>query len=380
MSITITSTPDALAERIFNSTLGALDVLAIHVGSELGWYPALAEHGSATAGELAAATGTSSRYAREWLEHQAVGGLLDVDDVAADAEDRRYSLPDAHAEVLLDRDSLAYVAPIARILAAAAKLMPDFLDAYRTGGGVPWTAFGAEGREAQAALTRPLYLHVFAQEWLPTLPEVHERLVAGGRVADVACGAGWSSIGIAKAYPDARVDGYDVDEASIDLARANAAAAGVGDRVTFHVRDVADGPAPDRDYDLVGARGAPRHGAAGRGAHVHALARGRRRHRAGPRRARRRGVHGPGRRDRAALLGFSLFCCLPTGMAEEHSAATGTVMRPDTLRDYVARGRVRRRRGARHRAPAVPALPRRLIEPAEESLGDAAQRRLAVVV
>ena len=84
MSITITSTPDALAERIFNSALGALDVLAIHVGSELGWYAALAEHGSATADELATATGTNSRYAREWLEQQAVGGVLEVDDVAAE--------------------------------------------------------------------------------------------------------------------------------------------------------------------------------------------------------------------------------------------------------------------------------------------------------
>ena len=336
MSITITSTPDALAERIFNSALGALDVLAIHVGSELGWYAALAEHGSATADELAAATGTNSRYAREWLEHQAVGGLLEVDDVAADAEDRRYSLPDAHAEVLLNRDSLAYVAPIARLLAAAAKLMPDFVHAYRTGGGVPWTAFGPEGREAQAALTKPLYTHVFGQEWLPTLPDVHEKLTAGGRVADVACGAGWSSIGIATAYPNARVDGYDVDAASIDLARANAEAAGVADRVTFHVRDVADGPALGRDYDLVCVLEA-----------LHDMAR--------PVEALTfmRSLAGedgtvlvmdervaetftvPGDEMERLFYGFSLFCCLPTGMAEAPSAETGTVMRPDTLRDYV---------------------------------------------
>jgi len=177
---------------------------------------------------------------------------------------------------------------------------------------------------------------VFAQEWLPTLPEVHEKLVAGGRVADVACGAGWSSIGIANAYPDARVDGYDVDAASIDLARANAEAAGVADRVTFHVRDVADGPAPGREYDLVCVLEA-----------LHDMAR--------PVEALSfmRSLAGdsgtvlvlderaaeaftvPGDEMERLLYGFSLFCCLPTGMAEEHSAATGTVMRPDTLRDYV---------------------------------------------
>ncbi len=336
MSITITSTPDALAERIFNSALGAFDLLSIQVGDRLGWYAALVEHGPATPDEIAGATGTNPRYAREWLEQQAVGGLIEVDDVAADAEDRRYSLPAAHAEVLLDRESLAYVAPIARFLPAVGRLMPDFLHAFRTGGGVPWSAFGAEGREAQAALTRPLYTHVFAQEWLPTLPDVHEKLTNGGRVADVACGAGWSSIGIAQAYPEVRVDGYDVDSASIDLARANAEAAGVADRVSFHVRDVADGPAPDRDYDLVCVLEA-----------IHDMAR--------PVEALAfmRSLVGddgtvlvmdervaeaftvPGDEMERIFYGFSLFCCLPAGMAEAPSAETGTVMRPDTLRDYV---------------------------------------------
>jgi ubiquinone/menaquinone biosynthesis C-methylase UbiE len=334
--MTITTTPDALAERIFGSTLGALDVLAIQVGVELGWYAALAEHGPATAGEIAVATGTHPRYVREWLEHQAVGSVIDVDDVTAEAEDRRYSLPAAHAEVLLNRESLAYVAPIARLIVVAGQLMPDFLAAYRTGGGVPWTAFGAEGREAQAALTRPLYTNVFAQEWLPTLPEVHEKLSRGGRVADVACGAGWSSIGIAKAYPDARVDGYDVDPASIDLARANADAAGVADRVTFHVRDVAEGPAAGRDYDLVCVLEALHDMArpvealsfmrslAGDGGTVLVM---------DERVAESFTV--PGDEMERIFYGFSLFCCLPTGMAEAPSAATGTVMRPHTLRDYV---------------------------------------------
>ncbi len=330
--MTITTTPDALVERIFDSALGALDALSIHVGDQLGWYAALAEHGPATAAEIAAATGTHPRYVREWLEQQAVGSLIDVDDVAADAEERQFLLPAAHAEVLLNRDSLAYVAPFARILAACAALMPEFLDAYRTGGGVPWSAFGAEGREAQAALTRPLYLHVFAHEWLPTLPEVHAKLRAGGRVADVACGAGWSSIGIAKAYPDARVDGYDVDEASVELARANAAAAGVADRVTFHVRDVAAGPPPAGDHDLVCVLEA-----------LHDMSR--------PVEALAfmRALAGddgtvlvmderaaeaftaPGDPMERVFYGFSLFCCLPAGMAEAPSAATGTV----TLRDYV---------------------------------------------
>ena len=34
------------------------------------------------------------------------------------------------------------------------------------------------------------------------------------------------------------------------------------------------------------------------------------------------------------MYGFSLICCLPCGMAEQPSAATGTVMRPAKLREY----------------------------------------------
>ena len=43
---------------------------------------------------------------------------------------------------------------------------------------------------------------------------------------------------------------------------------------------------------------------------------------------------GPGDEVERVMYGFSLFICLPDGMSNSPSAATGTVMRPDTLRDY----------------------------------------------
>jgi 2-polyprenyl-3-methyl-5-hydroxy-6-metoxy-1,4-benzoquinol methylase len=332
--MSITTTPDALAERIFASTLGALDLLAIYAGDRLGWYAALREHGPATPSELAAATGTHPRYVREWLEHQAVGAVLEVEDASADPEQRRYSLPAAHAEVLLDRDSLNFVGPLARILPATAAVMPDLLAAYRGGGGVPWSAFGTDALEAQADLNRPLFLHVLAQEWLPSLPDIHERLQEGGRVADVACGGGWASIGIAKAYPEVRVDGFDVDEASIELARANAAACGVADRVAFHVRDVTAGPPPGDRYDLVCVFEAihdmsrPVEALAG----MRALA--------APDGAvlvmdeRTNDALTIGDPQEHYLYSVSVLGCLPCGMNEQPSAATGTVMRTATLTHY----------------------------------------------
>ena len=325
----------ALAERLRSSAVATLDLFAVYAGDRLGWYAALAA-GPATAPELAAATGTAPRYAREWLEHQAVGGVLEVDDVGADPDERRYSLPPSHAEALLDHSSLSYAAPMARFIAAVGGLLPDLHTAYRDGGGVPWEAYGTDGREAQADLNRPLFEHLLGQEWLPAIPDVHERLSQpGARVADVACGGGWASVAIARAYPHARVDGYDLDEASIDLARANAVAAGVDDRVAFHVRDVTAIPAPAGRYDLVCVFEAVHDMArpvealaalremAGEGGTVLVM---------DERTAE--AFTAPGDESERFLYGVSLACCLPAGMSETPSAATGTVMRPDTLRRY----------------------------------------------
>ena len=165
---------------------------------------------------------------------------------------RRFRLPDGYEDVLLDPESLSYIVPMARFAVSFASVLPNLDEAFRTGGGVPWTAFGEEGLQAQAAANRPQFANLLGSEWLPALPDVHERLASGppAAVADVARGAGWASIAIARAYPLVRVDGYDVDEASVRVAAANAAEAGVSDRVSFHVRDAGDPELAGR-YDLV---------------------------------------------------------------------------------------------------------------------------------
>ena len=88
--------------------------------------------------------------------------------------------------------------------------------------------------------------------WLASLPDIHARLAGSppARVLDVACGAGWSSLAIAAAYPDVRVDAIDLDETVIALARRHGAEAGLGDRVSFRSADAAD-PGLEGPYDLV---------------------------------------------------------------------------------------------------------------------------------
>ena len=322
---------DEFAERLFASALGAADILATYLGDRLGWYRSLAAEGPATVAELADRTGTSTRYAREWLEHQAVAGVLLVD--GSDSAGRRFRLPAGPAEVLTDEKSLAYLAPLARMFAAVGPSLPDLLEAYRTGGGVSWGQLGPEARQAQADMNRPWFGELAgAFAGVDSIQSVLTR--PGARIADVGTGAGWSSISLALAYPDLQVDGFDVDDPSIELARANADDAGVSDRVRFHNAD-GDGLANFGLFDAAFAfeciHDMPRP--------VDVLAAMRTAVRVdGPvivmDEAVAENFTAPGDDLERIMYGFSLFVCLPDSLSHRPSVATGTVMRPDTLRGY----------------------------------------------
>src|ERR1700691_6711291 len=93
---------EPLTARLRRDMVGALELFTVYLGERLGLYRALAMEGPATSAELAGRTGRTERYIREWLEHHAASGLLEVDDPAAGSLARRYSLPAGHAPVLAD--------------------------------------------------------------------------------------------------------------------------------------------------------------------------------------------------------------------------------------------------------------------------------------
>lgn len=126
--------PEAFAERIFQSVLAGMDVLSIYIGDRLGLYRALAERDALTSTELALMAGCHPRYVREWLEQQAVTGLLTFED-NTDDNSRRYSLPHAAREVLTDADSLNYISPVVRLLVSMTRPLPQLIAAFRDGGG-----------------------------------------------------------------------------------------------------------------------------------------------------------------------------------------------------------------------------------------------------
>ena len=327
---------DALAGRLFQSMLGALDLFHVYLGSHLGLYDVLRAKGWATSAELALATQLSERYVREWLEQQAVSGILDVEEVGADAHSRCYALSPGHAEVLLERNSLNYGAPFLRSVVSVASQLPAVARAFRNGGGVPYEAYGADMREGIADANRVFFLNLLGSNWFPAIPDVHARLQTDppASVADVGCGSGWSSIAIARAYPKVHVEGFDIDGPSVALAQANAAAEGLADRVNFSMRDAAD-PALEGTFDLVVAFEC-----------VHDMARPVEALRAMRMLVAEGGTviivdervadtfTAPGDDVERFMYGWSALHCLPVGMAEHPSAGTGTVMRPHTLRGY----------------------------------------------
>jgi SAM-dependent methyltransferase len=320
---------DALVERLFAATLGAFDLFAVYVGDRLGLYRALLEHGPLDAASLADVASIDERYAREWLEQQAVTGILEADD-------GRFSLPAGHDEALLDESSLAYAAPMARFVAAVGRPLPQLVEAFRTGAGIPYADYGEDLCGAQASFTRPLFEQLLGTEWLPAVPDVHERLQIPARVADLACGAGHSSIAIARAYPSVHVDGLDLDDASIELAARNLDGSGVEDRVSFAVADAAD-PSLAGRYDLVTIFEALHdmsHPVDVLRAAGSLLAEGGSIIVADERVADT--FTAPGDDLERLYYGFSLTHCLPVGLTDPPAAGTGAVMRADTVRRYAA--------------------------------------------
>lgn len=328
---------EAFANRLMADAMAAMETLGVWLGLRLSLYAAIDRAGASTADELASNAGIDPRYAREWLEQQAVAGVL-VATEGKDAYGRRYELPQPHREVLLDQVSPYFVAPMSYALAGIAGVLPELLTAYRTGAGVPFAAYGDEIRDSIEQLNRPMFLNDLAAHWIPAVPDLHARLQANppARVADIACGAGWASIALAQGYPKVLVDGFDLDEESIRRAKRNAAAAGVDDRVHFAVRDAAD-PGLAGRYDAallfealhdmarpVEALTAIRKLLASGGCLI-----------VGDEKVAET-FTAPGDEVERLMYGFSMLHCLPASRTETPSAATGTVMRPATLRAYAS--------------------------------------------
>jgi SAM-dependent methyltransferase len=222
----------------------ALSSSLVYIGQKLGLYKALADGGAMTPEELATRTETQARYVREWLINQATGGYVEYDPATG-----RFHLSPEQAVALTDEDSPFFVGGGFYVVKAMANATPRIEKAFREGGGILWGDHDPDLFIGVERFFRPGYRMYLVNDWIPSLKGIEERLKAGGKVADVGCGHGASTIIMAQAYPNSRFYGFDNHEPSIEQARRRAEEAGVSDRVTFEVARASE--IPEGPYDLV---------------------------------------------------------------------------------------------------------------------------------
>ena len=224
---------DKLMQFVFKAVdeVGAtLNAALVVLGDKLGYYQDLASHGPTTPAELAERTATAEPYAREWLNAQAAGSIVEYDPVSG-----RYTLPAEHAVAMTDPDSPAFLPGFFQIALGTVHDTEHIVEAARSGAGYGWHEHDTDVHVGCERFFRPSYHANLLSSWLPSLDGVEAKLRRGARVADVGCGHGASTILMAQAFPNSTFIGSDYHPASIETARARAEAAGVADRITFEV-------------------------------------------------------------------------------------------------------------------------------------------------
>jgi SAM-dependent methyltransferase len=247
----MTTEPQALdqtrVQQFVGKTLGDAaglfaSVLAI-VGDRLGLFRVLAENGPASAGELAARARVNERYALEWLRGMYAAGNLELDG------DSRFVLLPEHAQVLAAEGGPFFMGGAFELTYGYLQPIDRLLEAFRSGGGVPQSAYPQETWDGMCRFSRPFYDNALVQQWIPAVDGLAARLETGVRWADVGCGAGQALIRLAQAFPSSTFVGYEQFDGQLELARAAAASAGVEDHVRFELLDAAGG-IPER-FDVI---------------------------------------------------------------------------------------------------------------------------------
>src|SRR4051794_9418962 len=317
-----------------------LNAALVVMGDKLGLYRALAGAGGLSAVELARRSGVSERYVREWLNAQAAGGYVTYDGAAC-----TYTLPPEQTVALTDDQSPAYLPGFFQIALGSVIDSPRITESARSGAGVGWHEHNHDVFDGCERFFRPGYNANLMPEWLPALDGVVEKLQRGGKVADLGCGHGSSTILMAQAFPNSTFVGSDYHEGSIATARQRAEEAGVADRVAFHPVAAADHPGDNYALvtmfdclhdmgDPVGAARRVRETVAADGTWM---------------------IVEPMAGDRVednlnpvgrAYYGFSTFLCTPASLSQEVGLALGAQAGEARIGDVVSAGGFRRFRRA----------------------------------
>lgn len=204
------------ARTVFGALGGAMTSVMIYLGDRLGLYRALAEVDASDSHALAAATGLSERWVREWLYQQGAAGVLEH------RGNDFFALSAEGIAVLGDEDHPAFGAGFFSHLPQTLGVAERLPEAFRTGLGLPYDAFGPEGAQGIERGFAPWFRTLLVPVALPRVEGLVARLEAGCVVADVGCGSGIAMIEMARAFPNSNFHGYETSAHALERGRANA--------------------------------------------------------------------------------------------------------------------------------------------------------------
>lgn len=233
-----------LVGKMLGDLGGAFSVPTVRIGIRLGLFDSLHSQGHATSVELAERLGLSERYVREWALAQAANGYIQFD-----PQTRAFSLSPEQAMIFAIKDSPVYLQGAFELAAAMIEGEAKVEEGFRTGQGVAWGESAGCLFCAVGAFFRPGYVNGIVQSWLPSLEGMVPRLEAGAKVADIGCGVGFSTLLMAKAFPNSQFIGYDFHAPSIEQANSHAEAHGLGGRVRFETAPAKE--IAEKEFDLV---------------------------------------------------------------------------------------------------------------------------------
>ncbi len=231
--------PDKLKAYItdvFGALGGAMTSAMIYLGDRMGFYKVLAESGPLTSQELAEKTQLDERWVREWIRQQGASGILEY------RGDGRFELSAEGAAVLANEMHPAFGAGFFAQLPQMLHVAERLPEAFKSGRGLPYDAFGPEGAVGIERGFAPWFRTLLVPMALPKIPGIVEALSAGVEAADIGCGTGVAVLEMAKAYPNTHFVGYDISSHALARANENLREAGV---TNARFANAAEEPIPD---------------------------------------------------------------------------------------------------------------------------------------
>lgn len=227
-------TADSQVARIFEWRRGFNTIHLIDLGVHLGLFRALAQTPGLNGAELASQLGLHAPYVEVWCKTAYGLEILDADAAG------KYRLAPYFDTILASPTHPRYLGGYVRLgTEVAADDFRRCREAFKSGSVKPFQGRGDHFKQAIAESTQGLQV-VTAKKIMPGLKGLADRLAGGGSVLEIGCGTGNFLLQVAKAFPNARCAGVDIDDDSLAIAREKVKKAGLAERITIHKEKVND--------------------------------------------------------------------------------------------------------------------------------------------